>query len=359
MKLSTPDFLMTRFAGAASGMLKMLAELETDALGDRLERVQLDRPTFIAGLARAGTTVLLELFARLPEVGTHRYRDFPFLFVPYWWNQYQNRFARREAPVERPHRDRILITKDSPEAFEEPIWSHFFPSVHCPDSPHRLTAEHANPEFDHFYREHLRKILLVRNARRYVSKGNYNVARIEYLARLLPDARFVIPIRHPLGHVRSLVQQHALFTSYDAQDRRVAPYLRAAGHYEFGPQRVPINLDPASGRRVLQAWRAGRDDLGYAILWQSVYSHVADLARGPLQDRIAVVRYEDLCDSPVAVLRRLLYFCELEQGAGALLEHLPPLNAPPRVPPRDVDEEIWQETRTVAESFGYQPRGWH
>jgi len=112
------DVLMTRFAGAASGMLKMLAELEADALGDRLERVQLDRPTFIAGLARAGTTVMLELFARMPEVGTHRYRDFPFVFVPYWWNRYQDRLARREAPVERPHRDRILITKDSPEAFE-------------------------------------------------------------------------------------------------------------------------------------------------------------------------------------------------------------------------------------------------
>lgn len=359
MKLRSPDVLMTRFAGATSGMLKRLAELETEALGDRLERVRLDRPTFIAGLARAGTTVALELFARLPEVGTHRYRDFPFLFVPYWWNRYQDRFARREAPVERPHRDRILITKDSPEAFEEPIWSHFFPFLHDPDTAHRLTAEHAHDEFEQFYAEHLRKILLVRGSGRYVSKGNYNVARIEYLARLLPDARFVVPIRHPVEHVRSLVQQHGLFTTYHAHDRRVAPYLRAAGHYEFGPQRVPINLDLAIGRRVLQAWRAGRDDLGYAILWQSVYSHVAHLAAGPLKDRIAVVRYEDLCADPVAVLRRLLAFCELEQGVEALLERLPPLSAPPAVPPREVDDEIWQETRAIAESYGYQPRGRH
>ena len=359
MKLRSSDVLMTRFAGVASGMLEMLSELETEVLGDRLDRVRLERPTFIAGLARAGTTVVLELFSRLPEVGTHRYRDFPFLFVPYWWNRYQDRFARRQAPVERPHRDRILITKDSPEAFEEPIWSHFFPFVHSPDAVHRLNAEHAHDEFERFYGEHLRKILLVRGAGRYVSKGNYNVARVEYLARLLPDARFVVPIRHPVDHVRSLVQQHELFTAYHAQDRRVAPYLRAAGHYEFGPQRVPINLDLASGRRVLQAWRAGRDDLGYAILWQSVYSHVAELAGGPLRDRISVVRYEDLCASPVTVLRRLLEFCELEQGAGALLERLPPLSARPRVPPGDLDEEIWQETRAIAESFGYQPRGGH
>jgi hypothetical protein len=359
MKLSTPDFLMTRFAGAASGMLKMLAELETDALGDRLQRIRLDRPTFIAGLARAGTTVLLELFAQVPEVGTHRYRDFPFLFVPYWWNRYQDRFARREAPVERPHRDRILISKESPDAFEEPIWSHFFPSVHCPDSLHRLTAEHANPDFDRFYCQHLRKILLVRNARRYVSKGNYNVARIEYLARLLPDARFVIPIRHPLDHVRSLVQQHELFSAYDADDRRVAHYLRSAGHYEFGPQRVPINLDAESDRRTLQAWRAGRENLGYASLWRSVYSHLADLTRGPLGDRITIVRYEDLCASPVAVLSKLFDFCELEQEVDSLLQRLPPISAPRHVQSSDVDDEVWQETGELAESFGYQRRDRH
>src|SRR5690606_8102595 len=122
-----------------------------------------------------------------------------------------------------------------------------------PGASHVLTPEHANPEFDAFFAEHVRKILLVRGKPRYVSKGNYNVARLAYLARLFPDARFVIPVRHPVTHVESLVRQHALFSGYSRDDARVPEYLRAAGHYEFGPQRVPINVDAATTRCVLDA----------------------------------------------------------------------------------------------------------
>ena len=330
MKLRTADYLMTRFAHSAAGALKLLGEMETDALGAKLAAIPIDRPVFISGLARSGTTILLNLFAGLPGVGTHRYRDFPFLFVPYWWNLYQDRLAGSEAPVERPHKDRIVITKESAEAFEEPLWMHFFPDSHRAAARHVLSGADVNPKFDEFYRAHLRKILLVRGARRYVSKGNYNIARLGYIARLLPDARFIVPIRHPVTHVHSLMRQHELFTAYAAADARVPQYLRAAGHYEFGPQRVPINVDDASPQRIRDAWAAGDDDLGYAIMWRSVYAHVRRLAQagGPLAHRIKVVRYEDFCARPRAVLRDLFDFCELTQGKERLLDTLPEISAP-------------------------------
>src|SRR5262245_1122157 len=130
MKLQTSDYLLTRFAKAMSLPLKSIGDLETQLLEKRLREVRIDRPVFIAGLARSGSTMLLEILSRLPEVGTHRYRDFPLLFIPWWWNQFQDRFAESAAPVERPHQDRITITKNSPEAFEEPLWNFFFPFVH-------------------------------------------------------------------------------------------------------------------------------------------------------------------------------------------------------------------------------------
>ena len=354
MRLGASDFMMTRFAHAASGMLKALGDVETDVLGDRLASDPIDRPVFIAGLARAGTTILLELFSRLPNVATHRYRDFPFLFVPYWWSRYQDLFSRVQAPVERPHKDRIVITKDSPEAFEEPIWAHFFPFVHQPGELHRIGCEQENLEFDGFYRDHLRKIMLLRGAQRYVSKGNYNVARIEYLARLFPEARFIIPVRHPLTHVHSLVRQHELFSGYDRDDSRVSQYLRAAGHFEFGPQRVPINLDKVSRKRIQEAWRDGQDALGYAIMWQSVYRHLHELSRGPLSPRIALVKYEDFCVSPRTVLKGLFEFCEFEEGVEGLLDALPPISSPGgRESAFDADD-LWNETRTVASELGYE-----
>jgi hypothetical protein len=237
---------------------------------------------------------------------------------------------------------------------------HFFPFVHDAEASHVLNAANDDVEFDKFYREHLRKILLVRDRSRYVSKGNYNVARIEYLGNLFPDARFVVPVRHPLAHVDSLVGQHRLFTKYSAEDARVPDYMRAAGHYEFGPQRVPVNLDEASTRRITQAWSQGADALGYGVLWRSIYAHVERLRRStPLGRRIIVVRYEDLCAEPEAMLRDLFQFCELTEDARAVLESLPEISAPGRML-RNLNDgdavQVWDETREVAQTFGYRLR---
>jgi len=361
MNLRASDVLLTRFAHRLPSVLRLLGDLESDLLRERIARITLDRPVFITGLARSGTTILLNLFSSLPEVGTHRYRDFPFLFVPYSWNHFQNRLATTAPPVERPHADRITITRDSPEAFEEPLWMHFFPHVHDPNAHHVLSASDDNAAFNAFYVAHLRKLLLVRNCERYVSKGNYNVARVQYIAHLFPDARFVVPIRHPLTHVDSLVRQHRLFTRYSEQDERVPEYMRAAGHYEFGPQRVPINLDEGSTARTLAAWAEGDDALGYAVMWRSVYAHVrALLQRSDLTKRIRVVRYEDLCANPRSVLEHLFEFCQLNAGAERLLAELPDISAPK--PERQSLTElqraqVWRETTQIAEAFGYREKG--
>jgi Sulfotransferase family len=360
MNLHSTDYLLTRFAHSLQGQMKLLGDVETDWLGDRLEAIEIDRPVFITGLARSGTTILLNLLAQLPQVATHRYRDFPFLFVPIAWNRLQGRLGKTDQPVERPHRDRIKITRDSPEAFEEPIWAHFFPSIHDPGALHRLTAADRQPEFDEFFLQHLRKLLLLRGGTRYVSKGNYNVTRIEYLADLLPDARFVIPVRHPVAQVESLMRQHRLFGDYAARDERVPQYLKAAGHFEFGPQRVPVNIDREHARLIAEAWSAGHDDLGYALMWRSIYSHVATLRRVDehIGKRVAFVRYEDLCHDPAHELRSLARFCELEDGIDALLARLPDVSPRKSGATRLSERQrarVWDATQETAKSFGYAP----
>ena len=362
MNLRSADYFLARFAHALPGQMKLLGDIESDWLGERLDTISIDRPVFITGLARSGTTILLNLLATLPGVATHRYCDFPFLFVPIAWNRLQGRMGRSGPPVERPHRDRITITKDSPEAFEEPIWAYFFPSIHDPDSLHRLTAADREPKFDAFFLQHLRKLLLLRGGNRYVSKGNYNVTRIEYLADLVPDARFVVPVRHPIDHVESLMRQHRLFTEYSKRDHRVPRYLEAAGHFEFGPQRVPVNIDLEHARGIREAWSRGEDELGYALMWRSTYSHVDAVRRlnDRLGRRIEFMRYEDLCREPDESLRRLARFCELEEGVEALLARKP------EVSPRKQDcallsaeqrARIWAATEETAGSLGYLSAG--
>jgi Sulfotransferase family len=357
MKLRTSDYFLTRVAHGMRTALKLLGEVETDLLRGQLDDVTLDRPVFVCSLARSGSTIMLNLLSSLSHVATHCYRDFPFVFVPYAWNSYQGCMTSNEAPIERPHQDRIYITKDSPDAFEEPLWEYFFPFVHDPQVSHILTAHNDHPRFNKFYLDHLRKILLVRNGRRYISKGNYNVARLEYLCHLLPDARFVVPVRHPLTQVDSLVRQHRLFTRYSEENPRIPLYMQAVGHYEFGPQRVPINIDRESPPRILSAWADGHDEIGYAVMWQSVYAHVQRLcSSGTLQSQIKVVRYEDLCSNPRGTLEDVFHFCDLTEGAEEFLAALPDVSAPSEALKclNGVQSNaVWHETAHIAETFGY------
>lgn len=357
MNLRASDYLLCRLAHRAPGALKLIGDMETDFLRRRLDRISIDRPIFITGLARSGTTILLDLFSRLEPVGTHRYRDFPFLFAPWWWSWWNDRAGRAEGPVERPHKDRIKITKDSPEAFEEPIWRYFFPFLNDPTALHVLTANDTDERFDTFFEDHVRKVLLLRGKTRYVSKGNYNLTRLRYLARLFPDARFVVPIRHPVDHVGSLVRQHRLFTSYSDDDPRVPEYLRAAGHFEFGPQRMPINVDPEASARITKAWADGDDPTGYAISWRAVYAHVDEAAReDALAGRVMFVRYEDFCARPSTVIGELLRFCGLGKGA-ELGRALARVSAPCGGAGSDAfAAQVWREVRPVAERFGYDER---
>ncbi len=358
--LTRADHLLVQASRALEPMLRVLAEVEHGLLAARLERQPIEAPVFVAGLARAGTTMMLALLAQAAGVATHRYRDFPFLFVPIAWNWLQDRIGAGAGPArERAHRDRIRITRESAEAFEEPLWQSFFRSAHDPAACHVLGAQTRHAAFEECFRSHLRKILWLRGGRRYVSKGNYNVARIGYLARLFPDARFVVPVRDPLEQVRSLAAQHERFCRYAAEDRRVPRYLAAAGHYEFGPQRRPLNLDPARVGEIEAAWRAGEDYRGYARQWAQVYAHVERLREDPaLRERILVLRYEDACARPGEACRRLLEFCSLEDAGGAVAAAAAALSAPaPRGP---VDPHaaaaVKAETAATAVRYGYCAR---
>ena len=355
--LKASDYALVRASRAGGALWRALGELEHDLAAARLEPIRIEAPVFVTGLARSGTTMMLTVLSQADGVATHRYRDFPFLFTPLAWNWFQDRMpAAPAAAVERPHRDRIRITKESAEAFEEPLWQAFFPWVHEPGSLHELDAATRHRQFEAFFASHLRKILWLRRGRRYVSKGNYNVARIAYLARLFPDARFVVPVREPVSHVRSLVEQHALFCRYAADDPRVPRYLAAAGHYEFGPQRRPINLERARLGGIQAAWRAGDDWRGYARQWAEVYAHVARLRADPaLAGRIRVVRYEDACARPQETVAELLAFTGLEDGQGRVVAAAGSLSAPAEKPlDPGAAALVWSEVREVAGFYGYQ-----
>jgi len=336
-----------------------LGERESDFLREKIEQVTIERPLYITGLARSGSTILLELLARHSEVASHRYRDFPALAIPWAWNWFLDRAGRNgEAAQERAHQDGMAITTESPEAFEEPLWSAFFPDAHSPLRSALLDRRTSNPEFEAFYLDHLRKLLLLRQGRRYLAKGNYNVTRLGYLLKLFPDARFVIPVRDPLWHVASLMKQHRLFCREEAQNPRVLRHMRRSGHFEFGLDRRVINTGDPRVELVISLWEEGREVEGWAHYWALIYDHVADILEGDVAVREAalVVRYEDLCENPSAAFARVLKHCalspeELPRLAAQRIKH--PTYYRPSFSP-DEEAMIRRITAPAAQRFGYE-----
>jgi len=293
---------------------RWLGDREAAHLRGRLADIEIDQPIYLCGLARSGTTILLELLASHPATASHRYRDFPALFTPWLWNRFLDRARSTPGPVrERSHNDGILVNADSPEAFEEVLWSAFLPHAHDPHTSAVLGRGHRDPDFEAFYVDHLRKVLLLRGGTRYLAKGNYNIVRLGYLHQLFPDARFVVPVREPVWHIASLMQQHRRFCIIQAQDSRARRYMRRAGHFEFGLDRHPINTGAPEIVDVIELWKAGRDLDGWALYWALVHEHLttALAADAQLGAAVLVVRYEDFCAAPAATLARILDHCDL------------------------------------------------
>lgn len=306
----------SRFFAATATAWKWLGNLETKAVADEIADVRIRDPIYVTSLARAGTTIVTEMLAAHPALTCHRYSDFPNPWTPYWRNYLLQRSRRRASEAaERAHRDRILVSQDSPEAVEEVLWMAFFDHLHDPSRSGVLDDATANPAFERFYCEHIRKLLAVRGAERYLAKGNYNLSRLGYLHRLFPGARFLVPVRAPQHHIASLMKQHALFSRAHDLDPRIGRQLAMAGHFEFGPFRRAVHFgDDASARAIETAWREGREVEGWARYWAAAYRFLDEqLAADPgLAGRCMLFRYEDLCTQSGAVIDALLTHCQLE-----------------------------------------------
>jgi hypothetical protein len=360
-------FQVARWIDAVGGFVNRrprlwiaLGNLETRLMADEIGATAVDRPIFISGLARAGSTILLEILARHPDVVSHRYQDYPLVFTPYWWNRLLERMPKREVPpAERTHRDGIAVGPTSPEAFEEVLWMAFFPHLHQAPQSEVLGDETSHPDFEAFYREHIRKLVRVRRGRRYLSKGNYNVTRLEYLQKLFPDARFVIPVRDPVWHIASLMKQHALFCKGCDRHPEAVRHLQRVGHFEFGLDRRPINAgDPARLSRVMDAWQRGDEVEGWSLYWAQIYGYLADRldANPALKDAALVARFEDMCRAPHEILRRALAHCRLDAPSSWLEDQAEVIRFPSYYRPRFAEGDlvtIERHTADVARRFGY------
>ncbi|HEY2474127.1 MAG TPA: sulfotransferase [Candidatus Cybelea sp.] len=358
-----PFYWGVRGVHAAAPLFVALGNLESKMLEGRLATQTVDRPVYICGLPRAGTTISLQMLSEHPDVVTHKYADFLMPYMPYVWNQVFPRIpvdAMRK-PVPRIHRDRIQVTRDSAEMGEEILWEHFFPHIHDETNYSVLDATTANPSFERFYVDHLRKLALVRGRTRYVSKAIMCVVRMQYLRRLFPDARFLLYVRNPIDHIASMIKQDRIWAEIERDDPRQIEIIELTGHHEFGPHQVMANVgSPELLREIRRLFDSGQAAQSRARYWAYVYGFVAkQLADDPqLRERVCIVRYEDLCSDSATTIDRILAHTGLaaEPFAASRAAYAEKLSFPDYYKPVFTAGEladITAVTSPVAESFGY------
>jgi hypothetical protein len=310
MAYSALDRLVHAVAFAGPGVQLTAADLESTMLAQRYRDVAGTHPIFITGLARAGSTILLEALSRFPTLASPTYRDMPLVLAPLLWSQISGLFRRGAERRERAQGDGVTVDYDSPEAFEEVFWKAFWKDKYAGDRVQLWTAVDLRADAVRFFAEYMKKVIALHRPDhaadgRYLAKNNGNLARLDVLGQLAPGAGIVVPMRNPLEHAASLLRQHRNFLGIHRKDPFARRYMADLGHYEFGALHKPIafpRLDElVAGRDVnrIDYW------LGY---WIAAYDHVRRHC-----DSLVIVVHERQCADPRAGLERL---CARLQIAG-------------------------------------------
>jgi len=177
---------------------------------------------FITGLPRSGTTSLLNFLFSSDEYASLKYRNMPFVLSP----NFSKLFNKKNNPKkERVHGDGIAFDINSPEALDEVFFNN-------------------DQEFvKHELVNYIQLILLSNKKSKYLSKNNLNYKRVDLINSIFPNSIFLIPIREPLQHANSLLNQHLHFSQLQKEDDFIRRYMNYLGHNEFGLNHKPWN-DP-------------------------------------------------------------------------------------------------------------------
>ena len=262
-------------------------------------------PVFVMGLARSGTTTLLRLLHKTKKFESITYRDVPFVLMPSLWERMSRSFHLHMAPEERAHGDAILVDFDSPESFEAIFWrtfsdqSYVKPRVMCQYQPSTEVID----EFKHY-------LGLVGNkskaGKRYLSKNNNNLLRIQHLSKQISDGIFLIMWRNPLQTAYSLFKMDQRFTTSQKEDPFVLEYMNLIGHYEFGMGHKTFEFD-----QNFQTEFQVTSPNYWLAYWIYVHSF---LVEKEWNENVYLISYEDICSQGELRLKGLFNLLGIELG---------------------------------------------
>ena len=104
-----PMYYIAKMARTIPTLGDTLHTLEYSRKRKKLDSMKVDRPIYVTGLARAGTTITLEMLSHHPNVANHRYLHMVMPYIPRWMQKIADYTPIMLSPTERIHKDRMQM----------------------------------------------------------------------------------------------------------------------------------------------------------------------------------------------------------------------------------------------------------
>jgi hypothetical protein len=303
-------------------------ELEQSLFGNSNQNKGPEQLVFVTGLARSGTTALMRKLYETGEYASLTYNNMPFLFMPNLWK------TKRAVPLkQRAHQDGIMVNGNSPEEFDEYFWKVFLDDSYIGEE---LKTHDIPDDVLTKYQNYVALICKSQVKKRYLSKNNNNILRIDALQRI-ENTKIIFLYRHPLDHSASLLKLHQRFTVTQERDPFITEYFNFLGHHEFGKNHKPFLL-PASSPDA-GGMEYSVNDINYWLArWINYYRHLIEINRGNFE----LIAFEDLTNSPKKVYDHLLRSLSLRKEI-----HIPEVYKPPKYRESNIDNILMDESMSI------------
>ena len=273
---------------------------------------------FVNGLARSGTTTLLNHLVEAKVGVSLTYDKLPFLFSPNLLKPLIS--ANKSSSLkERAHGDNIKINERSPEALDEIFWKFQLKNKYLNKNSLEIHSMKNNDiqEYLNFIKLHLLK----QDGSVYLTKNNNTILRLESLLTFNEfDKKFIFTIRDPLSHAHSLLNQHQKFSNLHHEDPFSLEYFNFLGHHEFGLNLKYFDLNNSDLSSQLESFSS--NDLNYWITaWLNYHEYLLKFSN----PSIVFISFDDLCKTPENVISKLSKELKLDIAKQRIESYDPPI----------------------------------